>query len=53
MIRGTTDEDITWHTSEIDTVGVSNLTNVATATGYGWAQYEPYQALIQDCLVKI
>ncbi len=44
----TTDDGITWYTNEIETTGASKLTNIAVATGYGWAQYEPFQALIRN-----
>ena len=50
---GTTDDGITWYTNEIETAGISKLTNTAVATGYGWAQYEPYQALIRNKKINV
>ena len=49
----TTDDGITWYTNEIETAGISKLTNTAVATGYGWAQYEPFQALIRNKKINV
>jgi len=49
----TTDDGITWYTNEIETAGISKLTNTAVATGYGWTQYEPFQALIRNKKINV
>ena len=47
----TTDDGITWYTSEIDdNGGPASFANgnVAVSLGYGWAQVEAFQALIRN-----
>lgn len=50
----TTEVDgVTWYTDEINTAGISALTNTATSTGYGWANYEVFQALIRNKPINV